>query len=164
MQWQTPSASNPATPRPPMKSLTEHPTAPSDIMHFISTPECPYSHEEKAIIFKAILRTSILAYDSESRGLSFRMGAWPTRTRWTATRRATVLMHSEHTIASMCQLFLRAFDAMKPLPSSSDLSLPDEQETPTPLPTLSPPSPPSPELPRTNRIIASVAEPPSKRQ
>ncbi len=124
-----PSASNPATPRPPMKSLTEHPTAPSDIMHFISTPECPYSHEEKAIIFKAILRTSILAYDSESRVSRF---AWAhgQLERMDSNARATVLMHSEHTIASMCQLFLRAFDAMKPLPSSSDLSLPDEQETP----------------------------------
>ncbi len=111
--------STPTTPRPSSSSvlfseeLPQHlldGAAPADMIQYLSSPDCIFTAEEKAHIYKEIIEKSVLAFNAET-GLSRFSWIHKRIAEMDESTKAATLLHSDYTIASLCKAFLASLDA-----------------------------------------------------
>ncbi len=109
--------STPTTPRPSSVLLSEvlpqhllDWAAPADMLQYLSSPDCVFTSEEKAYIYKEIIAKSVLAFDAET-GLSRFLWIHSRIAAMDESAKAATLLHSDYTIAMLCKAFLASLDA-----------------------------------------------------
>ncbi|KLO03803.1 hypothetical protein SCHPADRAFT_897532, partial [Schizopora paradoxa] len=86
--------------------------APADIIAHLNSPNCTYTFKEKADVYKYILKTSVLAYDAET-GESRFSWANDQLSSMDPQAKAAALLHNDHTISSICAVFLKNLEAVE---------------------------------------------------
>lgn len=84
--------------------------SPADMITYLSSPECAFSHSEKVIVYKSILKMSVLAYDADSGNSQFAF-VQEAISLMEGQAKEAARIHGEVTVASLCKAFLAQLEA-----------------------------------------------------
>ncbi len=104
-----PSLSAPLPPQD-LTQIVAQGVTPADMIAHLSGPQCAFTSEQKTIVYKSILKSSILAYDAETDISRFSWN-YEQLSSMDAKAKAATLLHSEHTISSLCAAFVKHLEA-----------------------------------------------------